>query len=76
MPNHPWPPNDPERADWDRREAELSETIGHLQANLARAELEARVSLEAARVQWDRAEVAEAERDVLKQQVEALVGDE
>lgn len=58
---HPWPPNDPERADWDRRAEAYQARIDTLTNELATASAEA-LSAKQAR------EVAEHEAEVAKDQ--------
>lgn len=70
--NHPWPPNDPERADWDRRDAELRARIDDLENKLAEAEAQVVTYAEAVQTQLTRAESAEAERDHLRTQLDLM----
>lgn len=67
---HTWPPNDPERADWDRRDAELRARINDLENRLAEAEAKVVTYAEAVQTQLTRAETAETERDHLRQQLD------
>lgn len=70
--NHPWPPNDPERADWDRRDAELRARIDDLENKLAVAEAKVVTYAEAVQTQLTRAETAETERDNLRTQLDLM----
>jgi hypothetical protein len=59
--NHPWPPNDAERADWDRRAAAYQARIDVLTAELAAAKASALTSDQARQAAEDKARAAEDE---------------
>lgn len=59
--NHPWPPNDVERADWDRRAAAFKNRIDVLTNELAAAKAEVLSVQQALLVKEDEVRAAEDE---------------